>query len=84
MLVQARISAADGHVAALDLAGRMRGVVRADYTPPAGAVALRGQVTGLGEPRQHIVAAVVFEFHTRRRGGVGLGGRYGQRSADIG
>ena len=75
MLVQAGVSTVDGHVAALDLAGRVGGAVRTDYTPPAGAVAARGQVPGVGQPRQHIVAAVVVQFDAVHRCGVGLGGR---------
>jgi hypothetical protein len=42
---------------------------------------LGGQVPGLGQPRQHVVGAVVVQRHPARGGGVGLGGRHAQRGA---
>ena len=75
VLVEAGIGTVDRHVAALDLAGRVAGGVGADDTPPARAVAVRGQVPGLGEPRQHVVRAVVVKVDAVRGGGVRLGGR---------
>ena len=71
-----------GHIAALDLAGGVRLAVRADHAPPPGGVASGGEVTGLGEPRQHVIRPVIIERDRAHGGGVSGVRGDAQRGAD--